>query len=283
MGPGGNADLPRSSGLVEHPQILEIAVIHHHTTVRTITDVDVTLVVRRYGVRKVEFVEPVSPHPAPHLRDVLSVRRVFHDSVVGVAVRDEDVVVLVPRDIGRPCEEVTLIRARSPRRGGRTLYGRRTIAKHHHHPTLGVELDDLVRSFVDRPDVVVLVDPNFVGELEAVEPGTDLALEVAILIELEQPSVLAPMIHEDVTRRVRRNTDALAEIQTLGELEEALDGLDRNDGGILVCRRTSPPTLGTVERTYPGQGQTCRYGHEISCTVLPHGNLRRGLIRAVQC
>ena len=48
------------------------------------------------------------------------------------------------------------------------------------------ELDDHVRAFVDRPDVVLRVDADAVRHLEAVETLADLADELAVLVELEE-------------------------------------------------------------------------------------------------
>ena len=56
---------------------------------------------------------------------------------------------------------------------------------------------DHVRPFVHRPDVVLRINTDTMGHLEVVEALTDLADEVAVLIELEQARVAAARDDED--------------------------------------------------------------------------------------
>src|SRR5437868_13566118 len=58
--------------------------------------------------------------------------------------------------------------------------------EYHRHVSLGIELDDHVRSLVDRPDIVGAVDADDVGERPCVQVLADLANEFAVRAELEK-------------------------------------------------------------------------------------------------
>src|SRR6185436_15718813 len=106
--------------------------------------------------------------------------------------------------------------------------GRRSSADHHQHFALRAELGDEIGALVDRPDVVLLVDADRVGELEAVVALANLSREGAVLVELEQACRVAPVIHVDVAFRVRGDGDRLAEVFPGWKLEEVRDGRDRD-------------------------------------------------------
>src|SRR5215467_7613804 len=60
-------------------------------------------------------------------------------------------------------------------------------APENHHDVAGlIELDDHIRTFINRPDVVILVDPHGVRFRPCIETLADLADELAFRTELEQ-------------------------------------------------------------------------------------------------
>ena len=58
------------------------------------------------------------------------------------------------------------------------------------------------------------------GELEAVKPAADLLDEVAGLVELKQPGVVAAVEDEDVALGVRRHRDRFAQILARRQFQE---------------------------------------------------------------
>ena len=127
-------------------------------------------------------------------------------------------------------------RRRSGRGRGDALDRFGPPADHHHDPSLGVELDDHVRPLVDRPDVVVAIDPHGVRELEPVQPLAELAHERAGPIELEQPGVAAARVDEHVPLRIGRHADAFAQMKGRRELQEVRDRVVRDLGHVLRFR-----------------------------------------------
>jgi hypothetical protein len=73
------------------------------------------------------------------------------------------------------------------RRWNADRHGLRLAPEDHQHTPVLPELDDLVRSFVDDPDVVLRVDADGMGDEERVDALADLADEVAARVELKQP------------------------------------------------------------------------------------------------
>src|SRR5258708_22595265 len=51
----------------------------------------------------------------------------------------------------------------------------------------GVELHHHVRHLIDDPDVVLRIDTHLLGEQESIDILSDLANELAVAIELQQP------------------------------------------------------------------------------------------------
>ena len=90
-------------------------------------------------------------------------------------------------------------------------------AEHHGDQPLRVELHHHVRAFVDHPEVVVLVEPDGVGEREAVGVLAPLLDVLAGLVELEELRRL---------RAARRTGVAAARVD-----EEMLLGIDRDADG----------------------------------------------------
>src|SRR5579871_6498651 len=83
--------------------------------------------------------------------------------------------------------------------------------EYHYYTTFGIELDDHVRPFVHRPEIIVLIESDGVGEGPGVEVVADLANEFPIRGELENlrgagaigwPGGVAAREHEDVFLRV---------------------------------------------------------------------------------
>ena len=114
-----------------------------------------------------------------------------------MAVRNKDIPLLVECDVGRPVELVPLdASADRTGRGGRRTTTDPIEARHrqvfrcasenHLHLSLLVELDDRARPLVDRPDVVLRIDANRVGEDESVKTLAELAQILARLVELEE-------------------------------------------------------------------------------------------------
>src|SRR5207249_10774300 len=137
--------------------------------------------------RQVDLAERVARLLAADLRDEPSGLVVLHDAVVAIAVGDEDVALRIPTHIGRPTEDVLLRRGiRTGRCDDGAVDGRRPAADDHQYLALRAELGHEIGPFVDRPDVVVLVDADRVGELEAVVALPDLPEEGAVLVELEE-------------------------------------------------------------------------------------------------
>src|SRR5689334_1589575 len=70
-------------------------------------------------------------------------------------------------------------------------------------------------------------------ELESVESLAHLANESAIAIELEEPRVGAPRVHEDVSLRIRGDADTFTEIEIRRQLQEIGDRPIRDLGDVL--------------------------------------------------
>ena len=101
-------------------------------------------------------------------------------------------------------------------------------ADHHQHPALGVELDEHVGAFVDRPDVVLGVDAHRVGEREAVVVAADLADEGALRRVLEEPRLVGAVVDVDVALGVGGDAHVLADVDPRRVLEEVGHRLVRN-------------------------------------------------------
>ena len=106
--------------------------------------------------------------------------------------------------------------------------------------SVGRKLDDHVSALVDDPYVVLRVDANGVGHLEAVQAFANLANEASVLIEFEEARTFtAARVHKDVALRVCGHADALAQIGPGRELQKIWHGVVRNVlcGGKSLCRR----------------------------------------------
>ena len=130
--------------------------------------------------------------------DELPVLIEFRNPGVAIPIRDEDISGRVPRHIGRTIEIVTrdaCARRSTASASSAFAFPTRTRgdnqrfgfpAQGHEHASIGIELDDHVRSFIDDPDVVLPVYTYAMRENESVETLTDLAHVLAGLVEFEQ-------------------------------------------------------------------------------------------------
>ena len=87
------------------------------------------------------------------------------------------------------------------------------LAKDHQELAVGAELLNDVRALVDGPDVVVLVDAHRVREGEAVTSGAEFLDERASLVELEEPRLAAPHVHEHVPLRIGGDAGAFTHVE----------------------------------------------------------------------
>ena len=109
--------------------------------------------------------------------------------------------------------------------------------EHHGDPAFRVEPHDHVRALVDRPDVVVAVDPHRMRERPGIKVLADLADEGAVRPELEQlrggravgrPRGVAAREDEYVALRIDRDAGHLAEVEIGRELDRIGHRLERN-------------------------------------------------------
>jgi hypothetical protein len=132
----------------------------------------------------------------------------------------------------------------------------RFTAKHKRDPAGGVELQDLVRRGVNGPDVVLRIDAQTDGGIEAVDILSELADELSGLVELEQSR---PAVHErpvvakrrvgmagarvdvDLTLRIRAHAGHFADVEVSRRLQEIRNRLERNlrRSALRVKRRAS--------------------------------------------
>src|SRR5262249_51510085 len=123
------------------------------------------------------------------LLNPIAILVVFRDARIDVAVAYIDVAFGIPRHVGRLTEKpVYCGERRLDMFPGFGVFVSRFLsaAKAPDDSAGRVDFDDHVRAFVDRPDVVVLVDAHRMGESPAVKTLADFAHENPFLIELEQ-------------------------------------------------------------------------------------------------
>ena len=105
-GPPGHADRPRVADVRVVRLPVQIVVEHLHARVAAVADVDVALEIGGDRVRRVELQVAVAAR-ADGLHEA-AVLVVLHDACVEVAVRDEDIALLIERDVGLAAEPVLL-------------------------------------------------------------------------------------------------------------------------------------------------------------------------------
>src|SRR6266436_163308 len=115
-----DADGPADADIGEFADRLQIVVELLVAEIAAIRDPDMALAVDLHAVGQEEFAERLAVFFAAGFRQEPSLRAVFHDAVVAVAVGDENIALRVPTHIGRTAEDVFLVgRVRTrPRRGG---------------------------------------------------------------------------------------------------------------------------------------------------------------------
>src|SRR4051812_10983129 len=171
-------------------------------------------------------------------------------------VGNEDVAVGIERDVARTDELITrTTRARraGPRASGwrgRWIRRRhsngdrfRFTAENHQHTPLRIELDDLARSLVNDPDVVLRVDMDGMRDLKRVNPLSNFTHECTAAIELQQTRasmreqsriaerdgrIARTRVHEQLSTRVRRDARDFTEIKIRRQLEEVRRGVKRD-------------------------------------------------------
>ena len=227
--PTRDAHRPRVAdvGVVGLP--VQVVVQHLHALVAPVAHVDVALEVGGDRVRRVELQVAVAAR-ADGLHEP-AVLVVLHDARVEVAVRHEDVALLVEGHVGLAAEPVFLVPAVVDA-GARHVRQRpdRILppADGHQHAAVGRELHQHVRAFVHRPDVVLRVHPHRVREGEAVVVPADLADEGALRRVLEESRLVGAVEDVDVALRVGGDAHVLAGVDAGRVLEEPGHGLVRN-------------------------------------------------------
>ncbi len=184
MRAGRDAHRPRPADVVVDGAQHQVVVEHLDTAVVAIGDEHVAARIGLDAVRGVEL-QRFGTADADRL-DEAAVLVVLRHTRVVVPVGDEDVALRVPGDVGWAIEAVR--RRLGHRRRRRDQPFDRFMTAPHHHLDLafGVELDDRVGAFVNRPDVVLGIDAHGVRHREAVGAAPDLLHEIPVLIELEE-------------------------------------------------------------------------------------------------
>ena len=119
----------------------------------------------------------------------------------------------------------------------------RLSAEHERDAPLGIELHDLVGRRVDRPDVVLRIDAQADRRVEAVDVLPELAHELAVRIELEQPRSAAreravvaerrvgmagARVDEDLSLRIRADAADFADEDVGRRLQQIGVGVERD-------------------------------------------------------
>ena len=125
------------------------------------------------------------------------------------------------------------LRRRRPAAGARRILNRfRLPSEEKRDAALRIELHHHRGHLVDDPDVVLRIDANLRGEQEPVDSLADLARELPVAIELEQPRaavrertrrrqrhrrMAGARVDEDVAARIGRHAADFAEIDVVGQ------------------------------------------------------------------
>src|SRR5262245_30314503 len=105
----GDADRPRRADGVPHGFLIEIVVEDDHPRVATVGNVDEALGIDSNRVWRTELQRPVAAR-ADRLHET-AVFVVLHDARIAIAIRNEDVALRIPRDVGRTVEGVRTVAA----------------------------------------------------------------------------------------------------------------------------------------------------------------------------
>ena len=225
---------PADADVVIRGLRLQVVVENLIAEVGAVGDIDVALTIDLETVRKRELAGLLAGLLAAHLGDEAAILVELHHAVVAIAVGDENVALRIPAHIGWTAEDILFgRRIRTGRRRHHSEDGGRPAPDHHQDLPVGAELGDHVGPLVHRPDIVLRIDADGMGELEAVIALADLLEEIAVLVELEQARGGAAMVDEDVPLRIGRDAHRLAEIFAGRQLEEIGHRLEGDLGHIL--------------------------------------------------
>ena len=190
-------------------------------------------------------------------------------------------------DPGAPPPRAAAAAGAAPRPPPRAALGRRATppraaARRRHRPPPGrtliasgfrpstratrpsrVELDDLAGRLVDRPDVVLRIDPQTDRRVEAVDVLPQLALELAVPVELQQARAAARERAVVAERRVRMAGARVDEDLALRILPDAADFADEQSRAASSADRQWRRTRisGTRLRRERGAERHDRRGH----------------------
>ena len=218
----GNAVRPGGAHIGVGGLPFQVVVQHDIAVVAAVGDIDIALVIHLQAVGQIVFILPLADLLAAILRQVTAVAVILDDAVVAVAVGDKDVARRIPGDIGGAAQGVFLVRRIGALGRGRgAVGGQRAMADHHQHlGAFGVELGDDIGALVHRPDIVVMVHPHRMGELETIEALADFLDELAVGAEFPQPGLRPAEKRKDMSLGVGGDALKLAHIVALGRLEE---------------------------------------------------------------
>src|SRR5579872_6223460 len=205
----GDTDCPGRAHVIIGLLEIQIIVEDLNAKIVAICNIDVALAVHRNRMRCIELSRRRSARS--YRFDKLAVLGVLCDTGVAIAVRDEDIPCGVPSDVGRPIKAVRLgLTSWLLKQAWSRL---RTPAQKHLNPAFRIELDYHVRSFIDRPDVILWIDPNSMSKQEPIQALADLANESSVRRELKQVRCCASGKNENMAFRIRRHSNGLAQLK----------------------------------------------------------------------
>src|SRR4029077_4604287 len=220
----------------EHAQKFSVGIEDLNAPVGAIANVKIVVAVDHDGVRQAELPR-LSAFVAPGFYPV-SVLVIFRDARVDVSVGDVDVAVRIPGHVGGLAEESVDGGKRriwvAPRFS--LLFGSLgPAAEYPNYAACLIEFDDHVGTFVDGPDVVVLVDAHAVSFGPGVEAFADFTDVRAIGAELEELrgrggiswpiGAVGTREDEDVALGMDGHAGNFAEIHSGRKLEEIRNGV----------------------------------------------------------
>ncbi len=222
----------------KHAQKFSVGIEDLNAPVGAIADVEIVVVIDDDGMRQAKLPRRgalVAPGFYP-----VAVFVIFRDARVDVSVGDVNVAARIPGYVGGLAEK--------PVHGGkRWIWMAPRLAvlvrsfgaapENHGYAARLVELDHHVGTFVDGPDVVVLIDAHAVGFGPCIKTFADFADVLAVRIKLEElrrsgrvsgtVGAIGPREHEDVSFGIDGHAGYLAEIHSGWKLEEIRNGVKR--------------------------------------------------------